>query len=107
MKLRWALPALRLRHCCAKSACGALLTTVAAVRALCRARCRLLVDAAQELPIAEEVARPHLADRKLTVAAEYLERKIGMKADVPGDAGQPSFHQAQEQVVAGKVVDDD
>src|SRR5215472_9498852 len=40
--------------------------------ALFRARCRLFVDATQEFPIAEEVARPHLADREPAVSAERV-----------------------------------
>src|SRR6516162_6241869 len=70
-------------------------------------RRRLFVDATQELPITEEVARPHLADRQAALAAESVEREIGMKADMAGEVGQAFFHKPERQLVAGEVIDHD
>src|SRR5438105_15435817 len=67
----------------------------------------LFVDAAQQLPIAEQVAGPHLADRQLAVATERVEREIGVKSNMAGKPGQPFFDEARWQVLAGEVIDDD
>src|SRR6516165_5569899 len=45
------------------------------------------VDAAQQLPIAEQIAGPHLADRQLAVTPESIEREVGVEADMAGDPG--------------------
>src|SRR6516165_3390288 len=100
-----SLPVLRSRRCCAKFACGGW-PMASAVSRSHRARGRLSVDAAQQLPIAEQVARPHLADREPAVAAERLKRKVSVKTDMASDPSQPFFDQAQQQIVAGEVIDD-
>src|SRR5947207_15106771 len=67
----------------------------------------LFVDAAQQLPIAEQITGPHLADRQLAVAPARVEREIGVKADMAGDPRQAVFDAARHQVIAGEVIDDD
>src|SRR3954447_10419014 len=103
-----ASPATPSRRYCARSDCGELQRTLQArpasrpavarpcanagflarQAASCWIRRRLFVDATQQLPIAKQVARSHLADRQIAVPAKLLEREIGVKADVPRDAGQ-------------------
>src|SRR5207302_5688913 len=68
-------------------------------------RGRLLVDAAQETPIPEQVARADLARRQFALAQESVEREIGVKTDMPRQMGQPLFHEAERPVFAGEMVD--
>src|SRR5581483_4977004 len=67
-------------------------------------RGRLFIDAAQQPPIAEQVARPDFADRKGADAQKFVERKIGVKTDVPGQMRETPLHEAQCPVLAGEMV---
>src|SRR5204863_7605365 len=63
----------------------------------------LFVDAAQQLPIAEQIAGPHLADRQLAVAPARVEREIRVEADMAGEPGPAFVHGAGPQVAGGAV----
>src|SRR5437763_3205685 len=65
----------------------------------------LLVDAAQQAPIAQEIARSDLARAQSAVAQKRIEREIGVKADMAREMGQALFHPAQGPVLAREMVD--
>src|ERR1700722_7647489 len=55
----------------------------------------LFVDAAQQPPIAEQVARPDFADGQLAVVEKGVEREVGVKPDMAGEMRQPPLHKTQ------------
>src|SRR6185437_14521170 len=100
--LHWR-PALRLRSKAAKRSSISIWSGFR--RALCRRG--LFVDATQEPPIAEEIARLDLAHGELARLEKRVERKIGVKADEPGQGREQLLDDAHDAVFAGEVIDDD
>src|SRR6185312_10710317 len=68
---------------------------------------RLRVDAAQQAPIAEQVARPHLAHLQPAGIEEGAEWKVSVETNLAGERRQALLDEAHRRILAGEMIDHD